>query len=76
MALVRNPVTGVALMAFPADWGPNESTGRVADISPGLLADLGLSTDDEVEVLYPVWGMKKGPVARPLKINIQLTLSN
>ena len=53
VALVRNPVTGVALTAFPADWGPNESTGRVADISPGLLADLGLSTDDEVEVLYP-----------------------
>lgn len=42
-----------ALTAFPADWGPNEATGRVADISLSLLLDLGLVTDDEVEVIYP-----------------------
>jgi N-acetylmuramoyl-L-alanine amidase len=42
-----------ALTAFPADWGPNENTGRVADISSGLMEDLGLTTDDEVEVIYP-----------------------
>jgi N-acetylmuramoyl-L-alanine amidase len=53
VALVRNPVTGVALTAFPADWGPNENTGRVADLSPQLLVDLGLETDDEAEVVYP-----------------------
>jgi N-acetylmuramoyl-L-alanine amidase len=53
MALVRNPRTGVALKAFPADWGPHEDTGRVADISPGLLDDLDLRTDDEVEVTFP-----------------------
>jgi hypothetical protein len=41
------------LTAFPADWGPHESTGRVADLSPSLMADLGLLTDDEVEVIYP-----------------------
>ena len=40
VALVRNTKTGMALTAFPADWGPNERTGRVADISPGLLNDL------------------------------------
>src|SRR5215471_12246980 len=27
-ALVRNPKTNFALTAFPADWGPNENTGR------------------------------------------------
>jgi hypothetical protein len=53
IALVRVPSTGLEMAAFPADWGPNENTGRVADLSPGLLADLGLETDDEVEVIFP-----------------------
>ena len=53
LALVRSKRTGMQLTAFPADWGPHESTGRVADLSPGLMDDLGLSTDDEVEVIFP-----------------------
>jgi hypothetical protein len=53
VALVRSPRTGIAMKAFPADWGPHESTDRIADISPGLMADLGLQTDDEVEVVFP-----------------------
>jgi hypothetical protein len=53
VALVRATKTGVAMKAFPADWGPNENTGRVADISPGLMDDLGIDTDDEVEVIFP-----------------------
>ena len=53
VALVRAPKTGIALTAFPADWGPNQNTGRVADISPGLMKDLGIETDDVVEVIYP-----------------------
>ena len=54
VALVRNPKTGFTLRAYPADWGPNEEeTGRVADISPRLMEDLGLTTDDEVEVIFP-----------------------
>jgi uncharacterized protein (TIGR02594 family) len=52
-ALVRAPSTGIALKAFPADWGPNEKTGRVADISPGLMDALGIETDDDVEVIFP-----------------------
>jgi N-acetylmuramoyl-L-alanine amidase len=52
-ALVRSLRTGIALAAFPADWGPHEDTGRVADLSPGLMADLDINTDDEVEVIYP-----------------------
>ena len=52
-ALVRSIETGKAIEAYPADWGPHEDTGRVADISPGLMAQLGLETDDAVEVEFP-----------------------
>lgn len=53
VALVKARKTGVQLTAFPADWGPHGDTNRVADLSPGLLADLGIFTDDEVEVIFP-----------------------
>ena len=54
VALVRALKTGIALKAFPADWGPHEQkTGRAADLSPGLMDDLGILTDDEVEVIFP-----------------------
>jgi hypothetical protein len=51
-ALVRNG-RGDAFLAYPADWGPHESTDRVADLSPALMEALDLETDDEVEVIYP-----------------------
>ena len=44
---------GITIYAYPADWGPHESTGRVADLSPALAKALGVSTDDVVEVRYP-----------------------
>ncbi len=53
VAIVRATRTGISLTAFPADWGPHQDTGRVADISPGLMQDLGITTDDEVEVWFP-----------------------
>ena len=53
VALVRAPATGIALTAFAADWGPNANTGRVADLSPGLMTDLGIETDDVVEITFP-----------------------
>lgn len=53
-ALVRNPKTGKQFYAFPSDWGPGEQTGRVADVSPALMEALGVETDDEVEVFFPV----------------------
>jgi len=54
VAMVRAPRTGLEMKAFPADWGPHEEkTGRVADLSPGLMDDLQITTDDEVEVIYP-----------------------
>lgn len=52
-ALVRAPDTGRQFLAWPSDWGPHENTGRVADISPGLMERLGIETDDVVEVIYP-----------------------
>ena len=45
--------TGRALTCSPADWGPHVDTGRVADISQGLMDALGIQTDDEVEVIFP-----------------------
>jgi N-acetylmuramoyl-L-alanine amidase len=58
VALVRNAATGFALTAMPADWGPagpesDHDTGRIADLSPSLMRDLQLTTDDDVEVIYP-----------------------
>jgi N-acetylmuramoyl-L-alanine amidase len=50
-ALVK--AKGKQFYAWPADWGPHEDTGRVADLSPGLMEALDLTTDDEVEVIYP-----------------------
>jgi len=53
VALVRAAKTGREMIAFPADWGPNETTGRVADLSESLMEDLGITTDDEVTVTFP-----------------------
>jgi N-acetylmuramoyl-L-alanine amidase len=53
-ASVKATKTGITLKAFPADWGPNENTGRVADLSPSLMDDLGIQTNDLVEVTFPV----------------------
>src|SRR6516165_9229393 len=53
VAMVRAPRTGKQFVAHPADWGPHTDTERVADISPGLMEALGITTDDEVEVIYP-----------------------
>lgn len=54
MALVKAPKTGRKCLAWPADWGPHDDTDRVADLSPGLLDALGIKTDDEVLVQYPI----------------------
>jgi N-acetylmuramoyl-L-alanine amidase len=52
-ALIRNPKNGEKSLAFPSDWGPHVDTQRVADISPGLMTELELETDDQVEVIFP-----------------------
>ena len=50
VAIVRNPRTQKQVEARPADWGPNLRTGRIADVSPGIAAELDLDTDDIVEI--------------------------
>ncbi len=54
VVIVTNPVTGKSMAAQPIDWGPNESTGRIADLSPGLAEALELETDAEVLVKIPL----------------------
>ena len=54
VARVYAPKTGRSFTARPADWGPHVNTQRVADISPGLMRELGIDTDDIVDVIYPV----------------------
>ena len=44
---------GRETLAFPADWGPHSSTNRIADLSPVIMEDLDLRTDDTVEVIFP-----------------------
>ena len=52
---VKNPLTGKTVFNVqPIDWGPNENTGRICDLSPGLAAVLELDTDDVCEVHVPI----------------------
>jgi hypothetical protein len=72
LARVENPANGRTVDARPADWGPNISTGRVADLSPGLAAALGLQTDDVVRITIsalraiPVKPVKGAKLAAPV----------
>ena len=50
LAVVLNPENGRSVSARPVDWGPSPDTNRVADLSPGVAAALGLNTDDFVSV--------------------------
>jgi hypothetical protein len=47
---VTNPLTGKSAQAIAVDFGPNNKTHRVADLSPGLADHLGLQTDEEAVV--------------------------
>ncbi len=60
--IIANPRTGVRVVVRPADWGPNTSTGRVMDLSPQVIADLGLTTDDTAIVAFAQPGTALGVV--------------
>ena len=51
--------TNKSAIAYPVDWGPNIATGRIADLSYGLLTFLGIETDDVVivEIMTPEEGI-------------------
>jgi len=49
---------GKTFFAYPADWGPHQDTGRLIDLSPGLMDALGVKTDEDVQVLFPIYKRK------------------
>jgi len=53
VALIYAPATGRVFRAWPADWGPGEQTGRVCDVSRGLLDYLAIPTDEIIELTFP-----------------------
>lgn len=71
-ALVKARATGRQALAYPADWGPHEDTGRYSDISPGLMSFLGLETDDDIEVIYPA--PDELPVEGPPIVTVSLNV--
>jgi hypothetical protein len=62
LILVRNPATGAEVVVRPVDWGPNISTGRIIDLSPQAMDDLGITTDDDVWVAFAAPGSSLGPL--------------
>lgn len=52
LVTVTNPANGKIAKAKPVDWGPHASTGRVADISPGLAEFLDVKTDEVVVISF------------------------
>jgi uncharacterized protein (TIGR02594 family) len=56
---------GKTINCRPVDWGPAESTGRIADLSPGAAAALGIHTDDTVTVTIPLPSGAARPTSAP-----------
>lgn len=55
MARITAPKTGKSCLATPADWGPHVDTNRCCDVSRKVLyEELGIETDDEIELVFPV----------------------
>lgn len=61
--------TGRSALARAVDWGPHSDTDRVADISPGLMETLGIGTDDDVEIFWPVADIQKPQAAVTIAIS-------
>ena len=60
--LVVAPATGRAVVVRPVDWGPNTRTGRIIDLSPQAVKDLGVDTDDVALVAFAAAGTPLGVV--------------
>jgi len=60
--VVRNPANERGIGCWIVDWGPARSTGRMIDLSPGAMRELGLQTDDDVEIFLLAVGQNaSGP---------------
>ncbi len=60
--ILRNPRTGTKVVVRAVDWGPHTRTGRILDLSPQAIKDLGLSTDDEAQIAFAPPGTALGVV--------------
>ena len=58
--LVVNPANGRRVVLRPVDWGPHTNTGRVLDISPEAISDLGADTDENLLVSFAAAGSALG----------------
>ncbi|MFC1732035.1 N-acetylmuramoyl-L-alanine amidase [candidate division KSB1 bacterium] len=59
---VTNPSNGKAVILAAKDWGPNEATGRVIDVSKRAMQELGAVTDNNVQIEFADQGAPLGPV--------------
>ncbi|MBO6933999.1 MAG: N-acetylmuramoyl-L-alanine amidase [Deltaproteobacteria bacterium] len=59
--VLTNPATGASVVARAVDWGPHTRTRRVVDVSPQVMSDLGLVTDQDVLVAFAAPGTALGP---------------
>ncbi len=48
---ITNTANGKQAQLWPVDWGPARWTGRLIDIDSVSMRELGLKTDDEVEIV-------------------------
>ena len=60
--ILKNPHTGDSVVARAVDWGPHTRTGRTVDLSPQVMSDLGLVTDQNVLVAFAAPGTPLGPM--------------
>ncbi len=50
--MVLDRRSGRAVVTRPVDWGPHTRTGRVLDVSPQTMTDLGVRTDAELLIAF------------------------
>lgn len=58
--LVMAVETERAVVLRPVDWGPHTRTGRIIDLSPQAISDLGIATDDFALVAFAAPGTELG----------------
>jgi len=66
--LVTNPSNGKQVVLAVKDWGPNERTGRVIDVSETALNALGAVTDATVNIEFADQDSALGPVGEDPRI--------
>ncbi len=60
--VVTNASTGATIVVRAVDWGPHTRTGRILDLSPQALRDLGVTTDADVLIAFAPEGTALGVV--------------